>query len=220
LLCFAGKLIKSFNKRISAGRNPFLDFAFYWEIRNPKSKIEIQISQSNAPSMFYWRAYSWIFLAKSLSFVTLRAYALNKWILMTGFLTRGLKICCLHSIAKKKKAWVRKWNQEKMQWFRFTKKLSESYTFIYWLHFKSSKLARETNWFFILRFERRNIRQSVYKQKEIASSFQIFSHQKLKHTAKSRNWTRVILNGIRNSLHQWIRRHFNKKKLFIAYCEI
>ena len=25
-------------KRISVHRNPFLDFAFYWEIRNPKSK--------------------------------------------------------------------------------------------------------------------------------------------------------------------------------------
>ena len=29
--------------------NPFLDFVFYWEIRNPKSEIEIQISQSKAP---------------------------------------------------------------------------------------------------------------------------------------------------------------------------
>ena len=36
-------------KRISVSQNPFLGFVFYWEIRDPDFKIQIQISQSNAP---------------------------------------------------------------------------------------------------------------------------------------------------------------------------
>ena len=42
-------LIEIHMEKGSVRRNPFLDFAFYWEIRNPDLKIEIRISQSNAP---------------------------------------------------------------------------------------------------------------------------------------------------------------------------
>ena len=47
-------------KRISVRRNPFLDFAFYWEIQNPKSEIEIRISQSNAPIVLLIKAYCFL----------------------------------------------------------------------------------------------------------------------------------------------------------------